>query len=113
MSVEEASVEFNWYQQEAVKTAVFKEDIALAYLGLGLVNEAGEVAGKLKKVFRGDKTLEASEQAIVDELGDVLWYVANLADVLGYDLSQVAERNVDKLRDRKERGVIKGDGDQR
>lgn len=102
---------FITYQDDALATAVFPEAHALEYLTLGLAGEAGEVAGKVKKWFREDGDLERDK--IIDELGDVLWYITLLANHFGCDLGEVAYRNAEKLRDRMARGVIKGDGDNR
>lgn len=86
----------------------------LLYAVLGLVGEAGEIANKLKKVLRGDKKLTGdSRQERIDELGDVLWYVAAIATDEGIDLSEVAKRNICKLYDRTRRGTVRGDGDKR
>lgn len=85
------------------------------YPALGLVGEAGEIANKLKKVIR-DKSGVLSDgvrESVSDELGDVLWYVAQLATEMGTDLDTIAQRNIDKLASRKERGVITGSGDNR
>lgn len=101
-------MDFDQYQDKTGETAVYPEDSAVNYLALGLNGEAGEVAEKIKKSIRDDKELELEK-----ELGDVLWYLARLADELGYDLSEVAETNLDKLLDRQERGKIHGDGDNR
>lgn len=104
----------NDYQAEAHATAVYPANVALPYLALGLANEAGEVAGKIKKLLRGDDPEWANHvPAIRDELGDVLWYLAVLAEDLGISLEVVAQRNLEKLRDRKARGVLKGNGDNR
>lgn len=106
------------FQGAALRTAIYpgRQRIGgLVYATLGLANEAGEVAGKLKKVIRDEQgavTVDSGE-ALLDELGDVLWYVAVVADELGYDLETVARRNIDKLRSRKERGVLGGSGDNR
>lgn len=102
---------FSTYQELALQTAVYPHETALAYTALGLVNEAGEYAGKLKKVIRGDKQLDV--EAAAAELGEVLWYVAAAANALGVDLGVIAFNNLEKLRDRAKRGVIKGDGDTR
>src|SRR5687767_12356951 len=78
------------------------------YPKLGLVNEAGEVAGKIKKVFR-DKDGEISAEtrdALKAELGDVLWYLAQVATELELSLDEIAEANIAKLKDRLERGKI-------
>ena len=85
------------------------------YPTLGLTGEAGEVADKVKKVIRDRQGVFDQEtcEAIKLELGDVLWYVAQLASELGYDLEQVAEANLQKLSSRAARGRIGGSGDQR
>lgn len=103
----------NKYQELCQKTAVFPEVIELEYLTLGLVGEAGEIANKVKKVLRGDYPEDAIREQIVDELGDVLWYVAMLARHFGVDMSDVAGRNLDKLQARLVNGTIRGTGDQR
>ena len=104
-------MKFDEYQKFTRETAVYPKQKAFEYLILGLCSEAGEVAGKLKKVIRGDKVMDTEE--IVSELGDVLWYVARIADELDVPLSRIARENNTKLLSRKERGVIKGDGDRR
>lgn len=97
--------------QEAAKTfAIYKMEYAIIYPALGLASEAGEVAGKIKKSLRDGVN---TYNDIADELGDVLWYVAVLADDLGIDLSKIADRNIQKLTDRKNRDVIAGSGDNR
>ncbi len=106
---------FRDYQAAAKTTALYGDKNRITYPALGLTSEAGEVAGKVKKVLR-DREGDFSEEqiaAIGDELGDVLWYVAVLAADLGLSMQAIAESNVDKLRSRMERGVIKGDGDRR
>lgn len=92
----------------------------LEYPTLGLVGEAGEIANKVKKVSRDGLTDERGNwrddfkrQAIVNELGDVLWYLARVADELGADLDHIAQYNLDKLASRQARGVLGGDGDNR
>jgi NTP pyrophosphatase (non-canonical NTP hydrolase) len=85
------------------------------YAILGLVGEAGELANKIKKVMR-DKKGEITpdiDAALKDELGDVLWYIAALATEMKWDLSAIAQANLDKLFSRKERGVLSGNGDVR
>jgi NTP pyrophosphatase (non-canonical NTP hydrolase) len=85
------------------------------YPTLGLCGEAGEVADKVKKVIRdrgGSFSPEVIE-ALKLELGDVLWYVAQLSTELGLDLAEVASANLEKLASRAARNVISGDGDQR
>jgi NTP pyrophosphatase (non-canonical NTP hydrolase) len=103
------------YQRAARRTAVYAERHRVIYPALGLASEAGEVAGKIKKVLRdqdGDFARVPLE-ALRDELGDVLWYVAVLAADLGLALDDVAARNLDKLASRRERGRLGGAGDQR
>jgi NTP pyrophosphatase (non-canonical NTP hydrolase) len=99
------------YQQAAVATAIpsaFNDD----YLVPGLVAESGEVAGKYAKGVRDGFPHDYVEE-IVKELGDVLWFIAVLADVYGITLDEVASKNVAKLQSRKARGVIGGSGDNR
>lgn len=110
----------NDYQIWTRSTAAYPSDQELVYLALGLGNEAGEFQGVIKKWMRGDfKVNEFGnwESALGDkaigELGDVLWYLARLVDSFGLTLEEVAQMNHDKLEDRKQRGVIKGSGDNR
>ena len=106
----------NEYQQKSRKTAGYPAiGHPVIYPTLGLVNEAGEVAGKIKKVFR-DKDGQISEEtksALKAELGDVLWYLAQISTELSLSLDEVAEYNLQKLYSRLERGKIRGDGDNR
>lgn len=105
----------NEYMDMALKTAIYPKGQALEYLVLGLTSEAGEVAGKLKKVIRdnyGEVTDEKKDELIA-ETGDVLWYVANIASVLGVTLEEMASRNVNKLMARKDKGTLQGSGDNR
>jgi NTP pyrophosphatase (non-canonical NTP hydrolase) len=85
------------------------------YPALGLTNEAGEVAGKIKKIFRDkDGVMDQGDiLALQSELGDVLWYLAQLATELGLSLDDIASHNIDKLQDRLSRGKIHGEGDDR
>jgi NTP pyrophosphatase (non-canonical NTP hydrolase) len=85
------------------------------YPALGLVGEAGEIANKLKKVIRDNSGILSDDvrESVSDEIGDVLWYAAQLATEMGADLNTIAQRNIDKLASRKERGVIAGSGDNR
>jgi NTP pyrophosphatase (non-canonical NTP hydrolase) len=106
---------FDDYQHAARRTAVYARRDQVIYPALGLASEAGEVAGKIKKVLRdadGDFD-RAPLAAIKDELGDVLWYVAVLAADLGLSLDDIATTNLAKLGARMERGTIGGAGDQR
>jgi len=100
------------YQHKACSTAIFPKETALAYLTLGLAGEAGEIANKAKKIIRdGDNSAKRSE--ITKELGDVCWYIAVLAQELGVNLGKVMEDNIEKLADRKARGMLGGSGDNR
>lgn len=111
---------FTEYQLASAKTAVYPEAgeatlPAIVYTTLGLAGEAGEVPNKVKKILRDNGGVISHEvkEAISAEIGDVLWYVANLASELGYSLEQIAQANLDKLNSRTERGVIAGSGDNR
>lgn len=107
---------FDEYQEISKQTAVFKPgELGLYYLGLGVAGEAGEVAEKIKKVLRnhnGQVTDEMREE-LKKEIGDVIWYLSQLSGELGYTFAEVAQANIDKLQDRKARGVLKGAGDNR
>lgn len=89
--------------------------IGLIYYGLGITGEAGEVAEKLKKVFRDAAGVVTDEKRdeFKKELGDVLWYVARLSYHLGLDLDDVATTNIAKLASRMERNTLGGEGDNR
>lgn len=108
---------FSEYQDNATKTALYPkvDGHGWMYPALGLANEAGEVTGKLKKVIRDNRGVIDDErrQDISKELGDVLWYIAQLATELEIDLGQVAQDNLAKLASRQERGVLGGNGDNR
>lgn len=110
-------MDFSNYQFRAGKTAKYPNNPALGvlYTALGLSSEAGEVAGKVKKMIRDDsmELTHERKQQIVDELGDVLWYCAMLATELNVSLAEVAIKNIQKLEDRNNRGVIQGSGDNR
>jgi NTP pyrophosphatase (non-canonical NTP hydrolase) len=103
-------MDFDSYLDEARKTAIYPPGQAFVYLALGLASEAGEVAGKVKKWIRDDLS---ETDDLAGELGDVLWYLAMLADEHGYSLAEIAEKNIDKLRDRQERDALRGSGDER
>jgi NTP pyrophosphatase (non-canonical NTP hydrolase) len=107
---------FDVYQQESRKTwNEIPMNHSIVYPTMGMVNEAGEVAGKVKKIFRdrGGEITEADREALKQELGDVLWYMAQICTELNLSLQEVAESNLTKLFSRLERGQIKGDGDNR
>ena len=107
-------MELNHYQKESRKTALYPDIGRNAiYPTLGLVGEAGEVADKVKKILRDKEGVfdKYSKDAIKLELGDVLWYIAQLSSELGYELEDVANANLQKLNSRKNRGKIQGSGD--
>lgn len=106
---------FNEYQKKAEKTNLMDLTTreALYYFALGLAGEGGEVANKIKKYIRGDYEFSQLRKLVLDELGDVLWYIAMLAKWFDIPLEDIASYNIEKLRSRMERGVIQGDGDKR
>ncbi|QWT29953.1 MazG-like nucleotide pyrophosphohydrolase [Streptomyces phage TunaTartare] len=113
-------ITFEKYQVATGSTAfypgVFDGGIeALSYTSLGLVGEAGEIANKVKKILRDSNGEVSSEvrKDLAKELGDVLWYLARLADEIGYPLEVIAEDNLNKLSSRASRGVLGGSGDNR
>ncbi|MBN1305730.1 MAG: nucleoside triphosphate pyrophosphohydrolase family protein [Anaerolineales bacterium] len=109
-------MDFNEYQHKSRKTAGYPViGHAVIYPTLGLANEAGEVAGKIKKIFRDKegKIGDFERSALKAELGDVLWYIAQVATELDLSLDEIAEYNIDKLNDRLKRGKIHGNGDDR
>ena len=118
---------FEEYEASAKQTATFSDSVHkmpnsesydslnLSYVSLGLNGEAGEVADKVKKIIRDKNGVlsHGDRIEIAKELGDVLWYITIMSDMLGYKLSDIAKMNVDKLSSRKDRGVIGGEGDNR
>ena len=109
-------MDFSKYQEQSKSTALYpKIEESYVYPTMGLANEAGEVLGVVKKIFRdqnGEVTDEVKRK-IKKELGDVLWYVAQVATEFDLKLDDVAQANIDKLASRKERGTLHGDGDDR
>ena len=110
-------MDLNDYQQKAhntsLKTSVKGDKIL--YPVLGLCGESGEIAEKFKKMYR-DKNGEVDDvfkTEVIKELGDVMWYIAELCTVLNVELSTVAEKNIEKLYSRKDRGQLHGNGDNR
>lgn len=104
------------YQKECKKTAVYPIiSKNFVYPVFGLVGEAGEVAEKVKKLFRDKKgNIDKSDKLeIAKELGDVMWYVAQISTELGMKLSDVARINLEKLSSRKARNKVHGSGDNR
>lgn len=108
---------FNDYQEMTQATAIYPgqgEVMGLAYVGLGL-GEAGEIQGKIKKILRdsGGVITDEVKKALAKEGGDLQWYLARLASELGVTLGEMAQGNLDKLFDRRDRGVLGGSGDDR
>jgi NTP pyrophosphatase (non-canonical NTP hydrolase) len=120
-------MDFDEYQAKTRETATYPEAFtgskaAINYCLVGLAGEVGEIMNKWKKVLRGDgvytsddawEALKNFERDMVDEAGDVQWYLARLTEECGIQMDVVATRNVEKLASRKERGVINGNGDDR
>ncbi len=107
---------FEEYQKKSRETAIYpNKDNNFVYPTLGLVGEAGEVAEKIKKVLRDKSGAidEETEKELEKELGDVLWYLSNLATELNLSLEEIASMNLEKLDSRKERGMLHGSGDDR
>jgi NTP pyrophosphatase (non-canonical NTP hydrolase) len=106
---------FSDYQRFSRRTAEYPREAWLFYPALGLAGEAGEVAEHAKKAIRDDGGAVSDERraALAKELGDVLWYVSQLASELGLDLDAIAAQNLDKLYSRQRRGVLSGSGDDR
>jgi NTP pyrophosphatase (non-canonical NTP hydrolase) len=106
----------NEYQDYASETFKYIPEMGMpirVFTALGLNEEAGEVAGKIKKFYRDNIPVELSTEAIGLELGDTLWYLSQCARLWGYTLNDIALMNINKLKDRHERNVIHGSGDNR
>ena len=102
------------YMKFTQDTAQYPKEVEMEYLMLGLSSEVGEVLGKYKKYLRGDKMIRQDfEKALLDELGDVMWYFVRICDVLNVTLYEVMSKNIEKLSRRRDKGTIKGDGDDR
>ena len=104
-----STIDINGYQ---AWTADFDQERDERTLTLGLVGEAGEFAEKIKKKYRVIPLIPDNKE-LAKELGDVLWYIARLANLCGYSMTQVMAINVDKLESRRKRGVLQGEGDNR
>ncbi len=106
---------FQEYQKHALKTASDDKPLEFYHRVLGLVGESGEIAEKVKKLIRdGDGSPDSLDKDdIAKELGDVLWYIATIADYLNIPLESIAQTNVDKLADRQRRNSLHGSGDNR
>lgn len=109
-------MDFKTYQEKSRETAIYPhKDSDFLYPTLGLVGEAGEVADKIKKILRDSDGVvsEIKREELKKELGDVLWYLAQLATELNLSLEEIAALNIKKLQSRKERGELHGSGDER
>jgi NTP pyrophosphatase (non-canonical NTP hydrolase) len=111
---------FEEYQDQSKKTALYPKtdgnlNYALTYPVMGMLSEAGEVAGKVKKAIRDNSGVidEARKEELAAEVGDVLWYLTQICTELGLTLDEVAKANLDKLLSRLDRGVLGGSGDNR
>ena len=108
--------DFNKYQKECRKTAIYpKIGKNFIYPTIGLVGEAGEIANKVKKVIRDDnsKLNNKNREELAYELGDIMWYVAQLSTELNIKLSKVVEMNIEKLTQRMKKNTVHGSGDHR
>ena len=109
-------MDFSEYQERSRSTALYpNQGRNFIYPTLGLCGESGEVSEKIKKVIR-DRQGQIDDQVrteIAKELGDVLWYMAQLATELGLSLDDIAADNLKKLASRKQREMLQGSGDNR
>lgn len=108
---------FDDYQKQALATALNHEPAIIdkTIWVLGIAGESSEVAEKWKKIlaYKDGKITDEDITELGKELGDIIWYIALFADRLGLSLSDIASKNLEKLASRKQRGVIKGKGDNR
>lgn len=108
---------FDEYQKQALKTRVVHPDALMnkTIWVMGVAGEAGEVVEKWKKIiaYKGGKISEEDLAELAKELGDVVWYIAVLADSLGLSFGDIMQNNLEKLASRQTRGVLKGKGDNR
>lgn len=116
----------NEYQETAMKTCMPSCN-NIAYMLTGLNAEVGEVNDKFAKAIRkeqiaitrnnlatwADRTPEDWKTNLQKELGDIMWFLAGICTVMGWQLGDIALQNIDKLQSRKQRGVIDGNGDNR
>lgn len=109
-------MDFKEYQLSARSTAIYPNiGNNFIYPTLGLCGESGEVAEKVKKIIRDDNGIisEEKKELLKKELGDILWYISNLASELKLSLDDIASSNVEKLLSRQKRNVLSGSGDNR
>ena len=119
----------NEYQNGTAETAIYHKSIRtflnvatvqqthylllLNYLSNGLTGEAGEVASLVKKLMRDATPAPEFDAKLRKEIGDCMWYISEICNLQGWELAAVMQDNIDKLRSRKERGVLSGSGDER
>jgi len=116
MAGKKAPLTFKEYQKRSRETAIYPEiEKGFVYPAFGLAGETGEVMETIKKIFRDSsgQINEETRERLVKELGDVLWYLSNLATELGLSFEDIAKGNLEKLASRKERGMLRGSGDDR
>lgn len=108
-------MDFNEYQQKALSTAIYPENMAIQYCVMKLAGEVGELSEKVAKAYRDESGYFSEERilAIKKEHGDIQWYLANIAELFGFTMEESAILNIKKLTDRQKRGVLQGDGDER
>lgn len=107
---------FEEYQKKSRETAIYPNvGKSFVYPTMGLAGEAGEVSEKIKKLFRDKNGIadEDTKKELQKELGDVLWYLSQIATEFNLSLNEIAEKNIEKLFSRKERGTLHGNGDNR
>jgi len=107
---------FKEYQEKSRQTAIYPNlGKNFVYPSLGLGGETGEVMEKIKKLIRDKdgKIDDEFKKEISKEMGDVLWYLAQLATEFSLSFEEIAEENIEKLFSRKDRGILHGNGDNR
>ena len=116
----ESLMHFSEYEDIAKKSAIYPKDKfdGVVYTAIGLSNESGEVLGKLKKIIRDfngsfSEGVNQNREDLVEELGDVLWYLCMLGNEIGSSLEEIAKRNNEKLSSRLQNRTIQGNGDNR
>jgi len=107
-------MQLNEYQKEVSKAAFYKGD-DVAYCALGITGEAGEIADHVKKMLRDDDGIltDNRKEHLLKEMGDTMWYISRMAEKLGYTLDEVALTNLNKIKDRADRNMQRGSGDDR
>lgn len=108
-------IDIDNYQKECKKTAIYPTEYSVIYPVIGMCGETGEVAEKIKKIIRDKNSIfdETSKIEIMKELGDVMWYISNIATDLNVNMSDILTMNLDKIQSRQSRNKIHGSGDNR